>query len=95
MTTMSPEAETNKNENTSQKFTNSENKQTTMARFSSTEGKSTSANYTLKTTTIENKPITKAVTDEDDEQEATGLATNHFLSINAISIMFVSFFLNV
>ena len=78
----------------------STDKQTTMANLSSTEGKSTSTitqnlgNNTSKITTLENKVITKVSTEKDAEEKATGLATYHFLSINAISIMCVPFFLN-
>ena len=100
MATMSPEVETDKNANTSDKSTNSENKQTTIANFSGTEDKSTSTisqnlgNNASKITTLENKPSTKSATHEDDGGEATGFATNHFLSIIAISIIFIPFFLN-
>ena len=100
MSTLSPEVETNKSTNTSDNSTKSENKQTTMASFSSTEGKSTSTisqnpeNNTSKITTLENKSITKAATDEDDKEKATGLATTHFVSIIAIYIMFFPFFFN-
>ena len=82
MSTMSPDAETYKNTNSIDNSTNSVNKKTTMAIFSSTD-------YTSKITTLENKPTTKAVT---DEEKATGLATKHCLSIIAISV-FVPFFL--
>ena len=107
MATMSPEVETDKNVNSSDKSTNSENKQTTLGNFSSTEVKSTlTISLNFENTKSANKPRTKAATDGDDEKEATvereaigekeatGLATNHFLSIIAISIIFVPFFLN-
>ena len=89
MSTISPEVETNKNTNTTDNSTKSENKQTTMANFSSTEGK-------LASTISQNlgNTIKKVATDKDDQEKTTGLATNHFLSIIAISIMFVPFFLN-
>ena len=65
-----------------------------MANFSSTEVKPTlTISQDLENTKSANKPITKAPID-DDENEATGLATNHFFSIIAFSVMFVQFFLN-
>ena len=95
MSTMSPEAETNKNANTSDKSTNSENKQTTMAKFSTAEVKSTlTTSKKLENTKPADKKITKKVTGGDDKDEASGLATNHFLSIIASAAMFVPFFLN-
>ena len=68
-----------------------------MANFSSTEVKPTlTISQDLENTKSANKPITKAPIDDDDddENEATGLATNHFFSIIAFSVMFVQFFLN-
>jgi len=71
-----------------------------------TEGRST---LTIKsaTTIQKNQPTSKAAndggdgkeatgsaTDGGDGKEATGLAINHFLSIFAISLTFVSYFLN-
>ena len=86
MSTMSQEAETNENK--------------TMASLSSTKGRST---LTISkrpgitnspSTILSNQPTRKAATDGDDEKDVTGLATYHFISIFAISLTFVSFFLN-
>ena len=65
-----------------------------MANFSSTEVKPTlTISQDLENTKSANKPITKAPID-DDENEATGLATNHFLSMTAFSVLFIPLFLN-
>ena len=85
MSTMIPEVGSNKS-------TNSENKKTTMANFPNTEAKPTlTISQNLENTKSANTPIKKTITDKD---EASGLATNHFLSFNAFSVMFVPFILN-
>ena len=81
MITMSPEVETDK----SDKSTDPENKQTTMENLPGTDVKN------LESTKSANKPITRAPI---NEEKFTGLATNHFLSIIVLSVMFVPFFLN-
>ena len=75
MSTMSP--------NSIDNSTNSENKQTTMAIFSSTD-------YTSKITTLENKPTTQAVTDEEKATDVSVSKGTMDLDDSVLSLQGVS-----
>ena len=95
MTTTSPEAEINTEGRSTLTIksvsTIQENQPTIKAATDGGDGKEATGSATDGG---DGKEATGSATDGGDGNEAAGLAKNHFLSIFAISLTFVSFFLN-